>query len=438
MAEDIRDSIHANDMSKFQISAVTICLAINMLDGFDVLAIAFTASEISREWGLAASELGILFSAALAGMTLGSIFIAPFADTYGRRPLILICLAVISAGMLLSATAGDVMELAGLRVLTGLGIGGILASLNTMVSEYSSDRRREFAITLLQTGYPIGATIGGIISAFLIMAYGWRSVFIFGGIIPFLMLFLVYAKLPESLEFLISKRPAGALDKVNNILAKMGLTALEKLPEVRKVEEGNVSFKDIVTGNYMGRTAMIWLSFFLVMFSFYFVLSWTPKVLVSEGLSVEGGISGGVLLNVGGIVGALLMGALSARIAMRKLVGAYMILTAASMALFGITGPEIVLLMVIAFIVGFFIFGSIIGLYAVVPELYPTDIRTAGTGWAIGFGRLGAIAGPYVAGLMIEGGWDRAGYYAVLALPLLVSAYVITQTNRDKKHKAGI
>lgn len=431
MAEDIRDTIRSSDMSKFQIAAVTICLAINMLDGFDVLAIAFTASEISREWNLAASELGILFSAALAGMTLGSIFVAPFADTYGRRPLILLCLAVISLGMILSAFSGGVAELAALRALTGLGIGGILASLNTMVAEYSSEKRQEFAVTLLQTGYPIGATIGGIISAFLITSYGWRSVFIFGGVVPLLMLFLVYVKLPESLEYLISKRPAGALERVNAILAKMGHAALLVLPEAKKSEEENFSFKDIVTGDYRGRTAMIWISFFLVMFSFYFVLSWTPKVLVSEGLSVEGGISGGVLLNVGGIVGALIMGALSSRIAMRKLVGAYMVMTAITMALFGITGPEIILLMLVAFVVGFFIFGSIIGLYAVVPDLYPTDIRTAGTGWAIGFGRLGAIAGPYVAGLLIEGGWERAGYYAVLALPLLVSAYVITQTNRD-------
>lgn len=430
MSGDVRETIRSSEMSRFQITAVTICLAINMLDGFDVLAIAFTASEISREWNLAASQLGVLFSAALAGMTLGSIFIAPFADTYGRRPLILICLAVISLGMIASAFAGGVTELALLRALTGLGIGGILASLNTMVSEYSSDKRREFAVTLLQTGYPIGATIGGIISAFLITAYGWRSVFIFGGVLPLLMLFLVYAKLPESLEFLISKRPKGALDRVNEILAKMGLKPIGALPEAKSGDEKKVGLKDIVTGDYKGRTAMIWVSFFLIMFSFYFVMSWTPKVLVGEGLSVEGGISGGVLLNVGGIIGALIMGALSSRIAMRKLVGAYMVLSAVMMALFGITGPEIILLMLVAFVVGFFIFGSIIGLYAVVPDLYPTDIRTAGTGWAIGFGRLGAIAGPYVAGLLIEAGWERAGYYAVLALPLLVSAVVITRSNR--------
>lgn len=428
MSGDIRDTIRNNEMSRFQVTAVGLCLVINMLDGFDVLAIAFTASEISKEWGLAASEIGFLLSSALAGMTLGSILIAPFADTLGRRPLILFCLGLIASGMLLSAVAGGLMELAAYRALTGLGIGGILASLNTMVAEYTSDKRREFAITLLQTGYPIGATVGGIISAFLITEFGWRSVFVFGGVLPFLMMFLVYLKLPESIQFLIEAKPDKALDKVNSILSRMGVPALQELPESKGKEENAVRLRDIVGKHYLARTLMIWSSFFLVMFSFYFVMSWTPNVLVSEGLSVEGGISGGVLLNVGGIVGALIMGTFSARFSMHKLVGFYMVLAACAMALFGFAGPSVLILMVVAFIVGFFIFGSIIGLYAVVPDLYPVSVRNAGTGWAIGIGRLGAIAGPWVAGLLIEGGMERSIYYTALALPLLLSAFIILRS----------
>jgi len=432
MAGDIRKSIRESDMSSFQIGAVVICLAINMLDGFDVLAIAFTASEISREWGLKPSDLGVLFSSALAGMTLGSIFIAPFADKFGRRLIILACLAIIAMGMLLSAASEGVYELALLRGFTGLGIGGMLASLNTMVSEYASDKRRELAVTLLQTGYPIGATVGGIISTFLIVEYGWRSVFVFGGVVPAAMMVLVYFKLPESIDYLIISKSQNALQKVNDILAKMGRSALENLPDLAK-ETGDVAtLKDVVSGDYKVKTAMIWVCFFMVMFSFYFVLSWTPKVLVGEGLSVEDGISGGVLLNIGGIAGAVLLGVLSSRFSLSRLIAVYMFLTASSMVIYGFIGADIVLLMFVAFFVGFFIFGSIIGLYAVVPGLYPAEVRTAGTGWAIGFGRLGAIAGPYVAGLLIESGWERSGYYPVLALPLVVSMVVVLWFHKDK------
>ena len=197
MHENVVESIKADDMRPVQIIAVAMCVVINMLDGFDVLVMAFTAPEIAREWQLEPQSLGILFSSGLLGMALGSLFIAPLADRVGRRRIILLCLLTISLGMAASAFMNSVASLVSTRIVTGLGIGGMLASITTITAEYSSDARRGFSISLVQSGYPIGATIGGSIAAVLIVQYGWREVFMFGALCSALMIPLVYLLLPE-------------------------------------------------------------------------------------------------------------------------------------------------------------------------------------------------------------------------------------------------
>jgi hypothetical protein len=153
-ARALRAAIDDGPMSRFQVLAVCLCVALNMLDGYDVLVMAFTASEVAREWSLSGYALGVLLSAGLVGMAIGSLLVAPWADRYGRRAVILACLGVITFGMLLSALAQQPSQLKALRVLTGVGIGGILASLNVITSEYSSRRWRSAAIGIQVTGYP--------------------------------------------------------------------------------------------------------------------------------------------------------------------------------------------------------------------------------------------------------------------------------------------
>ena len=178
------DQIRERPMTPLQVGAVLICILINFIDGFDVLAIAFAAPEISKEWQLQPSTLGVVFSSGLAGMVLGALFLSPVADRFGRRKLILLCLAVISTGMFTSALADDVNSLLLTRLITGLGVGGMLSSLTTMVAEYSSVRRQKLAVSVLQAGYPVGAIIAGFASVLLVSEFGWRSIF-WGGSLVF-------------------------------------------------------------------------------------------------------------------------------------------------------------------------------------------------------------------------------------------------------------
>lgn len=439
MNSDIRKALDEGEMSRFQWAAVAVCVVLIMLDGFDVLVMAFTAASISAEWKLGGAQLGLLFSAGLFGMAAGSLFLAPFADRFGRQPIILLCLVLIAAGMLASALAQSAFQLGALRAITGVGIGGMLASVGVITAEYSSNRWRSTAVALQATGYPIGATIGGTIAAVLLTHYGWRSVFVFGGLATAVMIPLVLLRLPESVDFLVARRPANALGKLNGLLDKMHrplLTELPALPVRDAKATAQRGFAGLFAPGMLGSTLLIWSSFFLLMFSFYFALSWTPKLLVSAGLSAQQGITGGVLLNVGGIVGGSVFGILASRLNLGWLTATCMLATAIAMATFGAYTSDLTIAFAVAFAIGAFIFGSMAGLYAFAPIVYPAAIRTTGMGWSIGIGRIGAILAPLTAGVLLDRGWNPPQLYYVYALPLLVAMLTVLAL-RGKSSAAG-
>jgi len=159
-----------------------------------------------------------------------------------------------------------------------------------------------------------------------------------------------------------------------------------------------------------------------VMVSFYFVLSWTPKLLVDAGLRPEQGISGGVLLNIGGIAGALLLGLLAARVGTFRIVAITMVAGSVAIVAFGLLGSERVIAMLLALVVGYFLFGSMVGLYSIIPSVYPTEVRNTGAGLSIGIGRLGAVVSPFLAGLLLQAGWSPSATYLAFAGPLLAAA----------------
>lgn len=426
MHNDLRRAVDEGRMNGFQWTAIIICIALNMIDGFDVLVMAFTAASVSAEWQLSGAQLGVLLSAGLFGMAAGSLFIAPWADRFGRRPLILACVTVAGLGMLLSAFSQSATQLAVLRAITGLGIGGILASSNVIASEYSSKRWRGLAVTLQSTGYALGATIGGLIAVALLSAWGWRSVFVFGGLVTFAIIPFVLWRLPESLDFLLAKRPDNALVRVNRLAQKLGYAPLTELPPqpLREAHKGS-SFKQLFSPALLRTTLLIWGSFFLTMFGFYFIMSWTPKLLVSAGLSAQQGVTGGVLLSIGGIFGAALIGMLAARFKISHLLAVFMACTAVLLSLFVSSTSSLTTAFALGLLIGLFSNGCIAGLYALASMAYDASVRATGMGWGIGIGRFGAILSPLVAGGLIDLQWGPAQLYQGYAVVFILAAATV-------------
>jgi MFS family permease len=301
---EIRQLVSSGRMSAHQLTAILVCVGLNMLDGFDVLVMSFTAPGVSADWKLSGSQVGLLISAGLVGMALGSLFLAPRADRYGRRAIVMVSVLIVSIGMLLSAVAQSSWQLAGLRALTGVGIGG---SATVLVNEYSSSKWRNTASYLYTSGYSIGGTLGGFIAAGLIAKSGWRAAFEFGGIVSFAMLPISFWCLPESLDFLITRQPAGALNKLNRLLTGMQRPTVEVLPtETARGVPARASLRQLLSPELVRSTLLIWTAFFFMMGGYYFVFGWTPKLLASNGLTAQQGITSGVLLSLGGIFGTVI------------------------------------------------------------------------------------------------------------------------------------
>ena len=403
-------------MAPLQIRVVIICWILNTLDGFDLFVIAFAAPVIRNEWGVSPEQLGLLFSSGVAGMTVASFLLAPLADVFGRRNTILAFLVLITAGLFLTAVAPSLNTVIAARFVTGLGIGAILASLNTMVAEYSSEERRNFALSFMHFGFPAGIIIAGLVAVGVIGAYGWRSIFVVAGTASAIMIPIVYVGLPESVDFLLNKQPRNALERANRILTRIGRPALTALPERPGAEE-KIRFTQVFAAETRISTFAIWGGFFCAFGTLFFFQSWLPTIITGAGLALAEGFSVNVLFGVGGGVGMLLLGYFSTQLGLLRVIKWYFLGCMLAIILLSFAGTQLNLIIVLATAIGFFVYGCIAGLFATAARVYPAHVRTTGVGWAIGIGRIGSTLSPALAGLLFAAGWATSGVYWIYAVP---------------------
>jgi benzoate transport len=423
---DLRERINNSKMSPYQWAIIGMCVLLNALDGFDVLAMAFTANGVTKEFGLTGSELGVLLSAGLVGMAVGSLCLAPLADIVGRRPMIIASVGAAGAGMLLAATANNMAQLGIWRFLTGLGVGCILACTNVIASEYSSKKRRGLTISIYTAGYGIGATLGGAAAVSLQSQYGWRSVFVFGGISTLSILAVLLFFLPESVDFLVTKRPRNVLDRLNRIARKTGHPEIDVLQDSQIVVKAKTNpISDLLTPANRRSTLLLWVAFFTTMFGFYFVNSWTPRLLVTAGMTESQGITGGLMLTLGGIFGSVLYGVLATKWNSKIVLVAFSVLSAVMIVVFISSASVILLAMGAGVLVGMLINGCIAGLYTLAPALYPASVRSTGVGWGIGIGRIGAIIAPLITGALLDASWSAVQLYLAVGVVVLISAAAV-------------
>ncbi|MCW9698812.1 MULTISPECIES: MFS transporter [unclassified Avibacterium] len=427
---NIRHLIDQHPMTPYQWAVVVMATIMNLLDGFDVLALAFTATGIRHEFGLTGAELGSLLSAGLFGMAAGSLFLAPLADKIGRRPLLLISVSLSAAGMLGSFFAIDSSALGIWRIVTGLGVGGILVGTNVLTSEYSSKKWRSLAISIYAAGFGIGAILGGLFAVALQAEYGWRSVFLAGAILTGLCLLCLILWLPESIDYLVNKQPNNAQARLNRILKKIGIASFI-LPELTEHKAKTAPITQLFNPQYRSSTLAIWLAFFTIMFSFYFISSWTPALLKDAGMTTEQSVTIGMMISLGGTCGALFYGLLASYWSARNVLILFTIIAAIAVIAFILSSTILWLAMVLGIMVGALINGCISGLYTLNPSIYPSDIRSTGAGWSIGIGRIGAILAPIIAGILLDNGWEKQNLYIGAAFVLLISTFALLLLKRN-------
>ena len=432
-------------MTVMQIVIVVITIFLNALDGFDVLSISFASPGIRAEWGLGQQALGFVLSAELIGMAVGSIFLGGLADKIGRRPTVLGCLVVMATGMYMATSSGFVVggivepiysifvagdvdprlaDLATWRIVTGLGIGGMLAAINAVTAEFSSQKRRDVSVAIMSIGYPVGAALGGFITSANLDLANWRTVFQFGAFTTLALIPIVFFFMPESVHWLARKQPKNALERINRTLKQIGHATVAALPAITP-EVRKRSIRDIFQGSLLPVTLIVTAAYFFHITTFYFIVKYVPTLVVDMGFAPS--TAGQVLswLNVGGATGGTVVGLLAMRYNVKAITIGVMLVSTVMVTMFGRAPADLTTLILICMAAGFFTNGAITGQYALFARVFPTHVRAFGTGFAVGVGRGGSVLAPNLAAALFAAELQLPTVSMVMAIGSLCAAGVL-------------
>ena len=417
------DIIDSRPLSRFQIRTILLGGLVLFSDGFDAQTIGFLATPIAESLDIPVNTFGPIFSASLIGLMLAAMLAGPIADRWGRKWPIIFSTLTLALFSLLTAFSTSFNQLLVLRFLTGLGLGGALPTVVALSSEYAPGRLRAVLVSLLFCGMPVGGFICGMLSSALLPVWGWQSVFYIGGILPFLLSLLLIALLPESVQFISQK--GGNPRKIAKLLTPIA-------PEIASGAD-NISFatpsserkglpvKYLFTDGRAIGTILLWIPNFMNLLLMYVILNWLPALLKASGMSVSNGVTATSFFSLGGILGTLGEGFLM------KFWGAYKVLLAEFglcallVALLAMTSNSWSIVIILAFLMGFMVIGAQAGLNVLAANFYPTAIRSTGVGWALGIGRIGSIAGPVLAGMLLSLEWQPWQVLLFGAVPALLA-----------------
>ncbi|BBC71834.1 MFS transporter [Altererythrobacter sp. B11] len=409
--------INDTPMGARQWIVVVLMIFLNALDGFDVLSSAFAAPGITQEWGIPRSELGIVLSAELIGMGFGSLLLGGAADRYGRKPTMLLCLAIMAVGMYLAHSATGVTPLTIWRLLTGLGIGGMLAATNAVTAETSSTASRSLAMALYVIGYPIGGVIGGFAAqGWLLVDYDWRAVFLFGAAVTAVMIPLVMLLVPETPAYFAARRPEGALEKINRSLAAFRKPAITSLPPAP--DEANKPKVTDILANPRLRPVTLMLAFGYMFhtLTFYYILKFAVQIVADTGFSQPDAASTLTYANIGGAIGGGIFGIFLKKFDIKRPTIAACVLGVVAVAWFGMGHGDLGAWRFAAFLTMFFLNAAIVGYYAAFARGFPAYARATGTGFVLGIGRAGAAGSPIIAGFL----FTTLGNHNLLTVSLIM------------------
>jgi MFS transporter, AAHS family, 4-hydroxybenzoate transporter len=435
---NIAELIDRSPIGRLQIATFTLCLLSLIMDGFDVQALGYVAPAIVRDWNVPSSALGPVFGAGNFGVLIGALVFSMVADKIGRRPVLIGATLFFSVMTLLTARARSVDELLVLRFISGIGLGCIIPNATALVGEYSPRRKRITLMMTITVGFTAGAAIGGFVAAWLIPAFGWRSVFYFGGAVPLAIALAMALWLPESLQFMVLRgRSRTAIARwLKGIDSSVRADASTEYV-VAEENRGGVPAMHLFREGRGLVTILLWIVNFMNLLNLYSLASWLPTVVRDAGHSTSTAVLVGTILQVGGTIGTFGLAWLIARRGFIPVLSTSFAIAAASIALIGLPALSLVMLFVVVFVAGWCVVGGQPGINAFAATYYPTYLRSTGVGWGLGVGRAGAIVGPIIGGEFMRLKWSAQDMFLAAALPALVSAIVMFSLKAVVKREGG-
>ncbi|MGO2450697.1 MFS transporter [Pseudomonas taetrolens] len=420
--------INTQPMSRLQWRMVMLCFLVIALDGFDTAIMGFIAPELIREWAVSTLSLGPVMSAALIGVAMGALIAGPLADRLGRKPVLISAVAFFGTLTLASAFAPNLEWMVILRLLAGLGLGAAMPNASTIVSEYTPLHQRSILITVVLSGFTFGAAAGGFISAFMIPLFGWQSVLLVGGLLPLLALPLLIVSVPESLRWLVARRPAHHHQRSARIVQRLapGISNEHTRFTADEVEHPLSSpVSRILSKGFFSGTLLLWLTYFMGLFLVYLLGSWLPTLIKNNGLSVSNAALITALFQFGGTFGSLFLGWFIDRSNPHRTLAIAYLLGGLAIYLIGTASHGFALFALLAAAAGFCMNGANACMYALAANFYPTQARATGVSWMRGIGGLGSIASGFAGAHMLSAGWTFATVFSALAVPALIAGIAV-------------
>lgn len=416
-------------MHRVQKLSVLALAAMCALDGIDLFAITFAAPVIEQQMQLGKAGIGLVLSAALAGMALGSLLLSPAADIYGRRSLVVLSLVLMIAGTLWTAVAAGLPSLAGSRFLTGLGIGTMAAVINPLAAEYSNAKRRDLTVAIVNLGLPIGAIISGVLAAWMLPTIGWRALFLVASALGTAMLLVVMFWLPESIVGILTRGGPAMHSRLNTLLRRCGQPEVDALGPVSHMAQRR-SIDLLLSRAELQHTLTATAIFFLFSLSLYYIQSWVPSLIVSAGHTVPQAALAATAMNISGVIGGAAVAALVPFVGLQRIVASAIALTGFAIALFGFGSTDLPTLITKSMLVGAGMIGGMVNLYAVLSRSFPAAARASGIGFVIGIGRFGSAIGPALGGLLLSLEHEQSSVSMVMAMPALFAAALLMLCKR--------
>ncbi|AZN69100.1 MULTISPECIES: MFS transporter [Acinetobacter] len=415
----------------FHWSILLWCLLIIIFDGYDLVIYGVVLPLLMQEWSLTSVQAGMLASTALCGMMFGAMLFGALADKIGRKNVILICVTFFSGFTFLGAFASNPFEFGILRFLAGLGIGGVMPNLVALTSEYAPKRIRSTLVGTMFSGYAIGGILSALIGSYLVESQGWQIMFLIAGI-PLLLLPVMWKFLPESLTFLVK---TGKTEQAQSIVQKISPQQAISSNTRLTLNEENIPTGSSVKGLFQqGRafnTLMFWVLFFMCLLMVYALSSWLPKLMLAAGYSLGKSILFLFALNVGAMIGSIGGGILSDKFHLKPVIMGMLMAGVVALIGLGFNSPAYVLYGLVT-VAGAATIGTSILLYSYVAQYYPLSVRSTGIGCASGVGRIGAIVGPILTGLLLTLNLPHTMNFVMISIPAMIAICAILSLKRHK------
>lgn len=413
-----------------------------MFDAMDQGMVSGVIASIGTDWDLTAMQKSFLGSSGVLGMIIGAAAAGVLADRFGRRTIVLVTLLVFSLGSLMCGLAQSYEMLLFFRFITGIGLGGELPVITSMVSEFSPIKSRGRNVVIVESFWAWGWIIAALVAYLCIPVYGWRVAF-FVGAIPALFAAVLRFAMPESPRYLVAK---GRFAEADDLVRKMEdqadvvspVSINEEIEREQLPKSTKGTFRRLWSNEYRRSTIVLWVLWFGVNFGYYGFVLWTPSLLVAQGYDLVQSFEFTLIMCLAQLPGYATAAYLIEKIGRKPVLTIFLLGTACAAWFFG-QAQGITQILVAGCFLYFFALGTWGCIYSYTPEQYPTDIRTSGAGWAAAFGRVGAFLAPMVVPVLYGAFGVENGFTFVFTLltgVFVAIAIVIGLLGKETKGQA--